>query len=107
MRMDFLIDAAFFFLGTGFTQVVVKPIAERFFRATTSALLPKLFERLDPILPDSILKMDSRQLEKRIYDTINGVCNEEQVTLSGAQKKVLFEEFLTLYNPIIASSKVT
>lgn len=107
MRMDFLVDAAFFLFGMGFTQVVIKPIAVKFFRTTTSTILPKLFDRLDPILPDSILKMDSKQLEKRIYDTIQGVSNEENVTLSEAQKKALFEEFLTLYNPIIASSKVT
>jgi hypothetical protein len=104
--MDFLIDAAFFFLGTGFTQVVVKPIAERFFRATASVLLPKLFDRLDPILPESIVKMDSQQLEKRIYDAIQGVSNEEKVSLSEAQKKALFEEFLTLYNPLVACSKI-
>lgn len=105
--MDFLIDFAFFLFGMGFTQVVVKPIAVKFFKTTTSALLPKLFDRLDPILPESILKMESKQLEKRIYDTIQGVSNEEKVTLTEEQKKALFEEFLTLYNPIIASSKVT
>ena len=107
MHMDFLIDTIFFFLGAGFTQVIVKPLAVRFFRATTSALLPKLFDRLDPILPESILRMDSKQLEKRIYDTIQGVANEEQVVLSESQKKALFEEFLALYNPITAASKVT
>ena len=104
--MDFLIDAAFFLFGMGFTQVVIKPIAVKFFRTTTSALLPKLFDRLDPILPDSIMKMDSRQLEKRIYDAIQGVSNDEKVTLSEAQKKALFEEFLTLYNPLVACSKI-
>ena len=107
MRMEFLIDAIFFFLGMGFTQAIVKPLAVGFFRSTTSVLLPKLFDRLDPILPESILKMDSKQLEKRIYDAIQGVSNEEKVTLSEAQKKALFEEFLALYNPITAASKVT
>lgn len=105
--MAFLIDAAIFLFGMGFTQVVVKPIAVRFFRTTTSAILPKLFDRLDPVLPESIMKMDSEQLKKRIYDTIQGVSNEEKVTLSEAQKKALFEEFITLYNPITAASKVT
>jgi hypothetical protein len=104
--MAFLIDAAIFLFGMGFTQVVVKPIAVRFFRATTSAILPKLFDRLDPVLPESILRMDSEQLKKRIYDTIQGVSNEEKITLSEAQKKALFEEFITLYNPLIACSKI-
>jgi len=104
--MNLLIDAAIFLFGMGFTQVVVKPIAVRFFRATTSAILPKLFDRLDPVLPESVMKMDSEQLEKRIYDTIQGVSNEEKVTLSEAQKKALFEEFITLYNPLIACSKI-
>jgi hypothetical protein len=104
--MAFLIDAAIFLFGMGFTQVVVKPIAVRFFRATTSAILPKLFDRLDPVLPESILRMDSEQLKKRIYDTIQGVSNEEKITLSDAQKKALFEEFITLYNPLIACSKI-
>ena len=98
-------DLVLFLLGMGFTEVLVKPLAMTLFRRTFS-LLPRVFDKLDPIMPDSIAKMSPADLEKRIYGAIEGSAQEENVVLSDAQKKQLFDEFIKLYNPITAASKV-
>ena len=100
------LDLILFLLGMGFTEVIVKPLAMNFFRRTFS-LLPRVFDKLDPILPESIAKMSPAEVEKRIYGAIEGTAQEEGKTLSDAEKKALFDEFIRLYNPVIAASKVS
>ena len=101
-----LLEIVVFLFGLGFAEVVVKPLAITLFRGSFK-LLPKIFDRLDPIMPESIAALTPAQLEKRIYDTINGAASEEGISLSDADKKRLFNEFLAQYNPITAASKVT
>jgi hypothetical protein len=67
-------------------------------------LLPKLFDKLDPIMPESIAKLTPAELEQTIYRTIEGTAEEEKVTLSDAEKKALFDEFLRQFNPCSAAA---
>ena len=99
------IDILLFLLGMGFTETIVKPLMRTVFRKAYSVLLPKMFERLDPILPESITKMLPRDVEKRIYGAIDGCAKEEGIALNEADRKELYEEFIRLYNPVIAASK--
>ena len=99
------IDLLVFLIGMGFAEVVVKPLAINLFKRSFS-LLPRVFDKLDPIMPESIAKMSPAELEKRIYGAIEGSAQEEGKTLSDAEKKALFNEFLKQYNPITAASKV-
>lgn len=102
--MGTLLEVGLFLLGMGFTEVIVKPFAMMLFRRAFK-LLPKMFDRLDPVMPESIASMSPEQLEKRIYDTINGVASEEGMKLSNTEKEQLFQEFLARYNPVTACSK--
>ena len=99
------LDLILFLLGMGFTEVIVKPLAMTFFRKTFS-LLPRVFDKLDPIMPSAIAKMSPAELERNIFKAIEGSAEEEGVSLNEAQKKELFDEFLRLYNPVTAASKV-
>lgn len=96
-------DLIFFLLGLGFNEVLVKPLAMMFFRRSFK-LLPKLFDKLDPIMPESIAKLTPEELETTIYRTIEGTAKEESVKLSDADKKALFDEFIKQFNPCSAAS---
>jgi len=98
------LDLLLFLLGMGFTEVMVKPLAMNLFRRTFS-LLPRLFDKLDPVLPESIAKLSPEEVEKSIYSAIEGCAKEESMSLNDTQKQQLFEEFIRLYNPVIAASK--
>jgi hypothetical protein len=98
------VEVAVFLLGMGFTEVIVKPLAINFFKRTFS-LLPRVFDKLDPIMPETIAKMSPADVEKRIYGAIEGAAQEEGKKLSDTEKKALYEEFIRLYNPVIAASK--
>ena len=96
-------DLLFFLVGLGFQEVLVKPLAMTVFRRSFK-LLPKLFDKLDPIMPESIAKLTPAELEQTIYRTIEGTAKEEKVTLSDADKKALFDEFIKQFNPCVAAS---
>lgn len=98
-----LYDLLFFLVGLGFQEVLVKPLAMTVFRRSFK-LLPKLFDKLDPIMPESIAKLTPAELEQTIYRTIEGTAKEEKVTLSDADKKALFDEFIRQFNPCVAAS---
>jgi hypothetical protein len=96
-------DLLFFLVGLGFQEVLVKPLAMTVFRRSFK-LLPKLFDKLDPIMPESIAKLTPAELEQTIYRTIEGTAKEEKVTLSDADKKALFDEFIKQFNPCAAAA---
>lgn len=100
-----LLELGLFLLGMGFTEVVVKPIVRSLFRNALLRVLPGVFDRLDPIMPESILHLTPAQLEKRVMDAISGVAREEGMTLSQPEREKLFSEFVARYNPVIAASK--
>ena len=100
------VDLVYFLMGLGFQEVLVKPLAMTFFRRSFK-LLPKLFDKLDPIMPESIAKLTPAELEATIYQAIDGTAEEESVKLSEADKKALFEEFVRQFNPCAAASHAT
>ena len=97
------VDLVYFLMGLGFQEVLVKPLAMTFFRRSFK-LLPKLFDKLDPIMPESIAKLTPAEIEATIYRTIEGTAKEESCSLSEKEKKALFDEFVRLYNPVVAAS---
>ena len=96
-------DLIFFLLGLGFQEVLVKPLAILIFRRSFR-LLPKLFDKLDPIMPDSIANLTPAELEETIYRTIEGTAEEEKMVLSASEKEALFQEFVSKFNPCVAAS---
>ena len=103
-HMKYVVDAAIFLAGVGFVEVIAKPLAMNLFRRAFS-LLPRLFDRLDPMMPDFIRHLTPEEMEEQIYLAINGVSEAEDVVLSEKEKEKLFQEFLARYNPLAASSK--
>ena len=99
--MEFLI----FFLGVGFKEVILAPLAVLLFRNSLS-LLPGVFDKLDPTIPEDITKLTSDELEERIHEAIEGVAEIEGVKLGPRGKKKLYKEFIRLYDPIKAATKV-
>ena len=97
------VDLVYFLMGLGFQEVLVKPLALTFFRRSFK-LLPKLFDKLEPIMPESIAKLTPAELEATIYRTIEGTAKEESVKLSDADKKALFDEFIKQFNPCSAAA---
>ena len=96
-------DLIFFLLGLGFQEVLVKPLGILLFRRSFK-LLPRLFDKLDPIMPDSIAKLTPAELEATIYRTIEGTAEEEKMVLSASEKQALFEEFIKTFNPCSAAA---
>jgi hypothetical protein len=88
----------------GFTEVILKPFAMNLFRKGFS-LLPRMFDRLDPIMPKYLANLTPSEIEGRIYSVIEGSSKERNMTLSEREKKALFEEFIKLYNPVIATQR--
>lgn len=94
-----------FFLGVGLKEVILAPLALFLFRKSLS-LLPKVFDRLDPTIPEDISKLTPEELEKNIHIAIEGVAATEGVKLSEKGRNRLYKEFIRLYDPIKAATKV-
>lgn len=97
-------DLLFFLLGLGFQEAFVKPLAMTVFRRSFK-LLPKLFDKLDPIMPESIAKLTPEELERTIFQAIDGTAAAEKVTLSEAEKEALFKEFTRRFDPCVAAAR--
>ncbi len=94
-----------FFLGAGFKEVILAPLAILLFRKSLS-LLPHVFDKLDPTIPEDIAKLTPEELEKRVHEAIEGVAQTEGVKLNERGRKKLYKEFIRLYDPIKAATKV-
>ena len=94
-----------FFLGVGLKEVILAPLALFLFRKSLS-LLPKVFDRLDPTIPEDIAKLTPEELETNIHLAIEGVAATEGVKLSEKGRNRLYKEFIRLYDPIKAATKV-
>ena len=94
-----------FLLGIGFKEVILAPLVIFLFRKGLS-LLPSVFDSLDESIPDKITRLTPEELEKNINDSIEKVAEIEGVKLSERSKKKLYKEFIRLYDPIKAATKV-
>lgn len=103
--MTLLTDLAIFLVGLGFTEYILKPFSIFLFKKSLS-LLPKLFDYLDPFMPEAIAKRTPEQMTEFIYNSIDKLSAKEGVTLNQQEKVKLFEEFVQRYNVIVAASRV-
>ena len=94
-----------FFLGVGLKEVIIAPLAVFLFRKSLS-LLPHVFDKLDPTIPEDMTKLTSEELEKIVHETIEGVAQTEGVKLNERARNKLYKEFIRLYDPIKAATKV-
>lgn len=63
-----LADAVFFFLGVGFMEAVVKPLATRFFKKQISTHLSPALDFLDSRLPEMIGRKRGDEIEAALRD---------------------------------------
>lgn len=103
--MTLVTDLVVFLIGLGFTEYVLKPFSMFLFKKSLS-LLPKLFDYLDPFMPEAIAKRTPEQMTEFIYNSIDKLSAKEEVTLTQQEKDKLFDEFVQRYNIIVAASKV-
>lgn len=94
-----------FLLGAGFKEIILTPLAVFLFKKSLS-LLPRIFDTLDHSIPDDITKLTSKELEANIHTAIERVAETEGVKLSERGRMRLYKEFIRLYDPIKAATKV-
>jgi len=100
-----LFDLALFLLGLGFTEVVLKPVVARYFRKSL-LLLPDIFDKLDPLMPQYISECSPEEMKEMILRVIGESAEEGRVKLSQREKQKLFKEFVRQYDPMKATIKV-
>jgi hypothetical protein len=103
--MTLLIDLVVFLVGLGFMEYIVKPFSIFLARKSLS-LLPKLFDYLDPFMPEAIAKWTPEEMSTFIYGSIDKLTKTEGVSLTSPEKDKLFNEFVHQYNVLVAASKV-
>lgn len=103
--LELFINLSSFILGAAFKEALLKPALKITYRKAF-ILLPELFDKLDPIMPENIAKLSPEEMSYLIKQKIEDLIGEKEVKLSDKEKDKLFEEFVIRYNPVIASSKV-
>lgn len=99
-----LLELLVFIAGMGFIEGFVKPFSIVLFRRSLE-LLPEIFDTLDPLMPEYIAKLSPDEMRAKVYETVDKIANKREVSLSEAERERLFKEFVSRFDPLVASSK--
>ena len=97
--MRYLVDLAFFLAGLAAFKGVIEPAAAYWGKRAVRKLLPKLFDKLDPLLPETLTK-GSSSLRGLVMDTILVLETQERIPLSDQQREWLIQDWRNDYDPI-------
>lgn len=104
--MHVIHDLALLCLGILIKEFLVKPVLLAYFRKALR-LLPELLENLYPVMPKYLVKLSSPELKGKVYSAIDALAQEKDIILSEKEKKLLYDEFIIKFNPVLAADKVT
>ena len=97
--MRYLVDLTFFLAGLAAFKGVIEPAAAYWGKQAARTLLPGLFDRLDPVLPEA-LKEGSNSLRDLVINTILVLEAQEGIPLTEQQREWLYEDWRKNYDPI-------
>lgn len=106
--MNMLFDLAFSLVLLGILKGVIEPAAGYWGGRVARRFLPKMFEALDPLIPDYLLTSlpDGITLEQLVTNQILRLEVELNCPLSGNERAELLKTWEREYSPLIHSEKV-
>ncbi len=87
-----MISLALAFLLLGLTEAVIKPLAKRFVQRQLINAAPKVFELLDPVMPDLVKKHSAEEIQQIAREKFSEITGEDW-------SKANIEMFWQLYDP--------
>lgn len=104
--MDWLFSLFMFFVGIGFTEAVIKPIATRYTRKAIFKYVPIVLDRADKFLPLWLAYLTEDQIRSRLVDFIQEEAQARQEVLSSDEVTEIIEKVDSNYSFLVNAAKL-